>query len=99
MEIGSSGERIVEAREPRRGIFGFLKEDACNVCGRKLGRNDLKIVMPSSFFEANSEPVAKRYLCRNCYSRFARKSASRRSKVQSGASQLNKNLAVYSVEA
>ncbi len=96
MRIGS-GERIVEDSAPHRGLFGFLSDDACNVCGKKLGRSDLKIVMPSSFFEAQSAPVAKRYLCRGCYSRFARRSASGRAQRRAQPSNA-RNVAV-SVEA
>lgn len=96
MRIGS-GERIVEDRTRGQGLFGFLKDDACNVCGKRLRRDELKIVMPSSFFETKSAPVAKRYLCRMCYTRFARRSAL--SRAQKTAESSQRDLAVYSVEA
>ena len=92
-----SGGRIAEDSGPRQGLFGFLKEEAWNVCDRKLRRDELKMVMPSSFFETNNAPVKKRYLCRTCYIKFARKSAA--SRAQRSAEYDQRDLKVYSIEA
>lgn len=40
----------------------------CAVCKRGLGRNEIKVVLPSSAFLTNNNmPIEKRLSCANCY--------------------------------
>lgn len=50
---------------------------SCSICSKKMDRNEVKFVMPSSAYNSTNIPIEKRMVCIGCYSNMAIKMKAR----------------------
>ncbi len=60
----------------------YIIRNSCSVCNKLLGKNDVKVVMPSRIYSVGPVPLMDRLICTQCYKRVATKNMDRRSFVQ-----------------
>ena len=46
---------------------GYITRNSCSVCGRLMGRRELKVVLPSMAYGEGQLPMADRLSCAECY--------------------------------
>jgi|GEM_PF-4409316 len=49
----------------------FLARTTCAICGRHLGKDDVKFVMSSKFFGSEGMPLIDRLVCTSCHPKIA----------------------------
>ena len=60
--------------EARTGGAAGAKRDACAICGRTIGANEVKFVLASKAFGQGRIEISKRMACVSCYTTMAPKS-------------------------
>ena len=51
----------------------YILKNSCSMCGRLMGRREVKFVLPSRAFGEASLPLQERLACSPCYSKSLRK--------------------------
>ncbi len=79
----------------------YIIRNSCSVCNKLLGKNEVKVVMPSKVYSIGPVPLLDRLICTQCYRRVASRNTDRRSfvqKVQSVRAGIRRSLVNKSIE-
>ncbi|MCL5100302.1 MAG: hypothetical protein M1158_04285 [Candidatus Marsarchaeota archaeon] len=74
---GEAGVRVSGIGAAARGA-----KHSCAICGRQLGKTEVKFVLPSRALSKSSMNLSERLACVECYAMMARKSRVRAPAVQ-----------------
>ena len=55
----------------------YILKNSCSLCGKLMGRREVKIVLPSAAYGGSAMPLHDRLACNDCYKKTLRKSRSR----------------------
>lgn len=73
----------------------YIVRNSCSVCNRLLGKNEVKVVMPSKAYSVGPVPLIDRLICTECYKKVATRVRSRRpflQRVQQVRAGIRKNI-------
>lgn len=57
----------------------YLIKHSCSICRKLLGKDEVKLVMPSKVYGEMQLPLMDRLICAPCYKRIGNRSVDRRS--------------------
>jgi len=60
----------------------YIIKNSCSVCNRLLGKNEVKVVMPSRAYSIGPVPLFDRLICAQCYKRVASRNRARSTFIQ-----------------
>jgi hypothetical protein len=80
----------------------YIIKNSCSVCNRLLGKNEVKVVMPSKAYSIGPVPLLDRLVCTQCYKKVASRNPDRRSfahRMQQVRAGIRKSIAKRAVES